>query len=70
MYYSEAEDEDGGTAIGNGLYRNELEDGASWTASDGSSLGNVSAELTNVSAGKLVNLKLLLDLPAVPGPTQ
>lgn len=44
LYYTEAEDDDGGEAIGNRLYRFELEDDV------------------------LVRPKLLIDLPADPGP--
>jgi glucose/arabinose dehydrogenase len=69
LYYTEAEGEDGGTAIGNRLYRYELENSVSETPSGSSSLGTSAAgATTNLSAGKLVNPKLLLDLPAVPGP--
>jgi aldose sugar dehydrogenase len=66
LYYTEAQDEDGGTAIGNRLYRYELEDGTSGIM-NGSS-GSGSAAATTASAGKLVNPLLLLDLPANPGP--
>jgi aldose sugar dehydrogenase len=71
LYFTEAEDEDGGAAIGNRLYRYELEDGAP-DAMNGSSdtvPGSASAALsTNASVGQLVNPQLLLDLPADPGP--
>lgn len=68
LYYTEAQDEDGGTAIGNRLYRYELENGTSEAVSGGSGLATAAGTTTNVSAGKLVNPTLLLDLPAVPGP--
>ena len=56
LYYTEAQGGDGGDPIGNRLYRYELDYGQSGSATGGG------------SAAKLVNPKLLLDLPAVPGP--
>jgi glucose/arabinose dehydrogenase len=61
LYYTEAESEDGGAAIGNRVYRYEFE--------DGSGSGTSSAATTaDTLTGRLVNPKLLLDLPADPGP--
>ncbi|MGH9950611.1 MAG: PQQ-dependent sugar dehydrogenase [Nitrososphaeraceae archaeon] len=65
LYYTEAEDEDGGTAIGNRLYRYELDEVTTNSTSSGS---GSSTEVTNASTGQLVNPLLLLDLPADPGP--
>lgn len=69
LYYTEAQGEDGGAPIGNRLYRYELENGQSGgttgTANIDSSPG---APASSPSSGQLVNPKLLLDLPAVPGP--
>ena len=67
LYFTEAEDEDGGTAIGNRLYRYELED-TTLDPTNGSSGSDTAALATNTSAGQLVNPLLLLDLPADPGP--
>jgi aldose sugar dehydrogenase len=63
LYYTEAQGGDGGAPIGNRLYRYELEDGQS-----GSSTGIPNTSSGSAPAAKLVNPKLLLDLPAVPGP--
>ena len=71
LYFTEAEDEDGGTAIGNRLYRYEFEDSTSgqMNGNSGSGSDSNSATLaTNTSAGQLVNPLLLLDMPADPGP--
>jgi glucose/arabinose dehydrogenase len=62
----------GGTAVGNRLYRYELEQDSTPNAMNGSSdtvPGSASTALsTNASVGQLVNPQLLLDLPAGPGP--
>ncbi len=69
LYYTEAQDEDGGAPIGNRLYRYELENGQ-----PGGSIGadNIDsgpeASASSPSSAQLVNPTLLLDLPAVPGP--
>ena len=69
LYFTEAEDEDGGTAIGNRLYRYELEDSTLGQMNGNSGSESNSATLaTNASVGQLVNPLLLLDLPADPGP--
>ena len=69
LYFTEAEDQDGGTAIGNRLYRYELEDGTPDAKNGSSGSGSDSAAVTtNASAGQLINPLLLLDLPADPGP--
>ncbi|MGH9953839.1 MAG: PQQ-dependent sugar dehydrogenase, partial [Nitrososphaeraceae archaeon] len=72
LYFTEAEDEDGGTVIGNRLYRYELEEVGTPDAMNGSSdsvLSSASPALTtNASVGQLVNPQLLLDLSATPGP--
>ena len=63
LYYTEAQGGDGGDPIGNRLYRYELDYGQSGGATGGSA-----APTSSSSPAKLVNPKLLLDLPAVPGP--
>jgi glucose/arabinose dehydrogenase len=52
LYYTEAKEEDGGESLGNRLYRYELLEG----------------EEDNDDNSKLINPKLLLDLPHEPGP--
>ena len=66
LYYTEAQGEDGGAPIGNRLYRYELENGQSRGTTGAADASN-SAASSPLSA-KLINPKLLLDLPAVPGP--
>jgi glucose/arabinose dehydrogenase len=66
LYYTEAQGEDGGAPIGNRLYRYELENGQSGGTTGAADASNPAAS-SPISA-KLINPKLLLDLPAVPGP--
>jgi glucose/arabinose dehydrogenase len=70
LYYTEAEGEDGGTAIGNRLYRYEFEeDGSSGSGTAMQTTVTTTTSTTaNTSIGRLVNPKLLLDLSADPGP--
>jgi glucose/arabinose dehydrogenase len=69
LYYTEAQGEDGGAPIGNRLYRYDLEDGQSESTTGVAGFdSNSTAPTSTSSAAKLVNPKLLLDLPAVPGP--
>ena len=69
LYYTEAQGEDGGAPIGNRLYRYDLEDGQSGSTTGVAGFDSDSTAPTSTSsAAKLVNPKLLLDLPAVPGP--
>ncbi len=69
LYYTEAQGEDGGAPIGNRLYRYDLEDGQSGSTTGVAGFDSDSTAPTGTSsAAKLVNPKILLDLPAVPGP--
>lgn len=69
LYYTEAQGADGGDPIGNRLYRYELETGQSGGTTGPSDIdSNSAAQASSSSSAKLVNPKLLLDLPAVPGP--
>jgi glucose/arabinose dehydrogenase len=69
LYYTEAQGADGGNPLGNRLYRYELENGQSADTTGVASVNSGSeAPSSSTSSAKLVNPKLLLDLPAVPGP--
>jgi aldose sugar dehydrogenase len=70
LYYTEAQGADGGDPIGNRLYRYELENGQTESSAEVPAVDSNTAAVppTSSSSAKLVNPKLLLDLPAVPGP--
>jgi aldose sugar dehydrogenase len=69
LYYTEAQGGDGGDPIGNRLYRYELENGQSGGTAGVAGIDSSSAApASSPSSARLVNPKLLLDLPAVPGP--
>jgi glucose/arabinose dehydrogenase len=69
LYYTEAQGGDGGAPIGNRLYRYELVDGQTGGSTGVPNTDSNSATLaSSTSSAKLVNPKLLLDLPAIPGP--
>ena len=69
LYFTEAQGVDGGDPIGNRLYRYELESGQRESSTEAPAVDSSTALPTSSSSSaKLVNPKLLLDLPAVPGP--
>jgi aldose sugar dehydrogenase len=69
LYYTEAQSADGGDPIGNRLYRYDLENGQTESTTEVPGVdSNTAAPASSSSSAKLVNPKLLLDLPAVPGP--
>jgi glucose/arabinose dehydrogenase len=69
LYYTEAQGADGGDPIGNRLYRYDLENGQTENTTEVPGVdSNTAAPASFSSSAKLVNPKLLLDLPAVPGP--